>query len=235
MKLRERLRAQKAELAARFFGAGPDKRPPLCRLLWSLGSLMVPLGFAIFLTAPQWGVSDYDCTVRLDAPQPILSDTRLLAENGRLYVFIEELCAVNVYEESGEFLFCVRGQRCQNGKAQMFLSGTDICIVSRKHELFRFSEDGAWLGRQTFYETLPAAKREAESGGAVYSVRFNRIYRTSESGTSVFAQSPLYLYYIKSVWLGWLTAAAGMAFREVPERVWRRWKRRKNGRPSGGG
>ena len=46
---------------------------------------------------------------------------------------------------------------------------------------------------------------------------------------------PLYLYYIKSAWLGWMTAALGMALREGAEWAWKRWNRQKSSRPDGGG
>lgn len=218
-------------------------------ILWKsvdiLGTIMSVVGLIIFLTAPQWGESNYDYTVKLDTPQPITSGSTLIAANDRVYVFSEKLCAVNVYRESGEFLFCVRGVRNQNGKAHLFLSGTDINIISRRHVLFRFDENGNYRGkrdnvhpdaqRMTFLvgqdkdgDTLPAAeikgytfaadKSTMAAEDAVYSVRLNRVYRTTSSGSAVFASTPLYLYYIKSPLLGWLTLVLGMLFRKLAEK-----------------
>lgn len=62
---------------------------------------------ASFPLGPQWGRSTYDYTQTLTEPQPICKG-QVQAENGRVYVFSEELCAVNAYTEEGDFLFCVR-------------------------------------------------------------------------------------------------------------------------------
>lgn len=195
-------------------------------ILWKsvdiLGTIMSVVGLIIFLTAPQWGESNYDYTVKLDTPQPITSGSTLIAANDRVYVFSEKLCAVNVYRESGEFLFCVRGVRNQNGQAHLFLSGTDINIISRRHVLFCFDENGNYRGKRdgeiTGY-TFAADKSTMAAEDAVYSVRLNRVYRTTSNGSAVFASTPLYLYYIKSPLLGWLTLALGTLFRRLAEKL----------------
>lgn len=288
MNFRELCKFEVWRFAATIFGEKFYEMSILCRVLTVLGTAMTMIGVAVFVTAPQWGKSSYDYTVKLDAPQPILSDSRLLAANGRVYVFVEEMCAVNVYGESGKFEFCVRGPRCQNGKAQMFLSGTEIYIFSRDHTLYRFDENGTYSGkvdRFSLYDShdqpvtplyvpqggehiqpayfddsgvwyyswyddvgsvlffsdgktvetigpmqrskmegcVYAEKRYAASdGGAVYTARVNQIYRTTDSGAQVFAATPLYLYYIKSPGLGWLTLVVGKLSEYLAEKLSRR-------------
>lgn len=299
MKLRELFKFEMWRFATECLNKDFYEMSILCRLLTVLGSAMIVLGVTVFVTAPQWGTSSYNYTVKLEAPQPILSGSCLLAANDRVYVFSEEMCAVNVYGESGEFLFCVRGPRAQNGKAIMFLSGTDIYIVSRKHVLYRFDENGvyrgradgsslydshdqpvtalyitkggehvqpayfddsgiwyyAWyddVGRILFYsdgttvERIGPVERDgklfvvkmenciyAESsycvadGGAAYSAWVNKVYQTTDSGTTVFAQTSLYLYYIKSAGLGWLTMVLGMLFKHLAEKLFQRKQAKK--------
>ena len=116
-------------------------------LVQAAAVLMMAAGLVSFLLGPQYGSSSYDYTKRLSTPQPICSG-QVQAEGGRVYVFSESLCAVNVYTESGTFLFCVRGNRFQNGQASFFvLEDLGIYIVSRDHILYRFDEAGAYRGR----------------------------------------------------------------------------------------
>lgn len=215
------------------FGWDFYERPVLSKVLIVVGKPLVLVGVIVFATAPQWGTSSYDYTVKLDEPQPILSDSRLLAANDRVYVFVEEMCAVNVYEENGTFLFCVRGPRNQNGKAHMFLSGTDIYIITRRYELLRFDGDGDYCGKaENPYpagteDRVYAEKDYAETDEAFYWARLNTIQRTSHGGTQVFAKTPLYLYYIKSAGLGWLTLVFGLLLEYLADKLFKRKQSKK--------
>lgn len=116
-------------------------------LIRAAAVLMMAAGAVSFLLGGQHGSSSYDYTQRLNEPQPICSG-QVQAEGGRVYVFSEELCAVNAYTESGKFLFFVRGNRSQNGQSSFFvLEDLGIYIASRNHILYRFDEDGTYLGR----------------------------------------------------------------------------------------
>lgn len=216
------------------FGEDFYEKPVLSKILIVVGKPLVLIGVIVFVTAPQRGTSSYDYTVKLDEPQPILFDSRPLAANGRVYVFVEDLCAVNVYEENGTFLFCVRGPRCQNGTASMFLSGTDINIITRRHELLRFDGNGTYCGKtENAYPAgtegrVYAEKDYAETDEAVYRARLNTIRRTTHDGTQVFAETPLYLYYIKSSGLGWLTIVFGALLQHLADRFFRRRKAKKS-------
>lgn len=240
------LRFELWKLTRAVFGARFNGRAFLRKAMDVLGTIMLLVGIAVFLTAQHWGTSSYDYTVKLDEPQPITGGSTLIAANDRVYVFSERMCAVNVYCVSGEFLFCVRGAREQNGKAYMSLSGTDINIISRRHTPFRFDENGIYRGRrgnvlpdvrQMAFEvgrakegdTLPDAeikgytaaadKSVMAAGDAVYSIRLNKVYRTVSGDSSVFASTPLYLYYMKSPILGWLTALLGGLLRILSEKL----------------
>lgn len=271
-----------------FFSKDFYTMPMLCKIINVLGTILMAVGVAVFLTASQRGTSNYDYTVKLNAPQPILGGTTLLAENNRIYVFIEEMCAVNVYDENGEFLFCVRGQRNQNGKARMFLYGTDIYIEARNHVIFRFDENGAYCGKADLHDlydsndepSIPvrilkgsravgpvyfddggiwyrvqdnngdyvllyidktavykiepeqeaelldgriyAAKHSVENGDTGFAVYINKVYKKTDAGSYVFASTPLYLYYIKSTKLGWVTGVVGMLLRILAENLSKR-------------
>lgn len=81
-------------------------------------------------------------------PQPFSDQTTMLAVNHRLYACSEPFAAVNVYDESGTFLFCVQaGPDSANGRASFYVYGTDIYIETRMHQLYRFDEDGTYCGR----------------------------------------------------------------------------------------
>ncbi len=123
-------------------------RPALVNLLRLLGGLLFLLGVVSFLLGPQHGTSSYDYTQTLTEPQPICGG-RLQTENGKIYLFNEELCSVNVYTENGDFLFCVRGSRFQNGQADFaVVEDLGIFIEGRNHVLYRFDEqNGAYRGR----------------------------------------------------------------------------------------
>ena len=269
-----------------FFGKDYYERPVLSKALIIVGKFLILIGTIVFVTAPQWGRSSYDYTV-------ILSDSRLLAANGRVYVFVEEMCAVNVYEENGTFLFCVRGPRSQNGEARMFLSGTDIYIVTRYHDVIRFDENGTYRGTadmqylydshgqpvMTLYITeggrsihpdyfddggiwyyawyddvghvyfhndgtnvevvdraaydavmeshTYAIKDYAETNEAFYWARLNTIRRITHGGIQVFAKTPLYLYYIKSGGLGWLTLVFGLLLKYLADKLFKRKQSKK--------
>lgn len=123
-------------------------RPALVTLLRLLGCLLFLLGVVSFFLGPQHGTSSYDYTQTLTEPQPICG-SRLQTGNGKIYLFNEELCAVNVYTKDGDFLFCVRGSRFQNGRADFaVVEDLGIFIEGRNHVLYRFDDqNGAYRGR----------------------------------------------------------------------------------------
>ena len=102
-----------------------------------LGGMLFLLGVISFLLGPQHGTSSYDYTQTLTNPQPICGG-KIQAGNGRIYLFNEELCSVNVYAENGDFIFCVRGSRFQNGLATFnVIEDLGIFIEGRNHILYR--------------------------------------------------------------------------------------------------
>ena len=119
-----------------------------------LGLILMVVGTLGFLTAGQSGTSDYDVTQRLEEPQFLGGGATILAENGRLYVFNEEMCSVNVFTQEGDFLFCVRGSRFQNGKATMFMRGGNIYIEGRDHTLYLFDSEGNYVGQTKIDQDL---------------------------------------------------------------------------------
>ena len=253
----------------------------LAKMLIMIGKILAVIGVVVFITSRQNGTSHYDYTETLSQPQPMSGHTTLLAENDRVYVFSEAMSAVNVYEESGAFLFCVRGERNQNGIGEMFLFGTDIYIVSRNDVIFRFDENGTYLGRAdrdwlydqndqkmmslyvatggvhktpvffddtgvwhyAWYDDIQArmlfyydgvrlkelGEVEPMKNGRIamndclyadssysitdenvaYNVLSNQVYQVVGNEETVFAETPLYQYYMKSPTLGWITGLLG--------------------------
>lgn len=296
MSFADQFRFAVRQLITALFGRDFYGQPVLCKVLTVVGRLLFFVGIVIFTAV--WiflgaGHKPYDYPVKLDEPQPVLHSTRLLAANGRVYVFSKEMCAVNVYDEEDGFLFCVRGRKDKNGEHEMFLSGTDIYILKWHGELLRFDENGTYLGkadegrlydrhgqlvvslgvpdgarairpaycddsgiwcyvwyeddsRVLFYSdgttvemigpveldrSLHTVKMEnciyaqghyaRTDGGALYSVRGNKILRTTDSGTSVLVKTPLWLYCSTSILFGWMGAlmvAIGEAFESLAKK-----------------
>lgn len=204
-----------------------------CSWYWKivrlLGTVIVIIGVIVFLTAPQWGTSTYDVTQKLNAPAPMTGRKTLRAENNRVYVFGEEMCAVNVYSQDGTFLFCVRGERNQNGLAKFFLHENDIYIVSRMRNAVRFNENGDYLEitdesliDEVNAGTVPSYAKAFTDGEIQYQAFLNKVYRIAGGQKTLFAETPLYLYYIHSPILGWISALLGALLRELPEKIYRR-------------
>lgn len=127
--------------------ASPTKVGNALRLL---GGLLLMLGFAAFLFGiGRWGPKNDDDPVPLTDPQPICLGAGVQAAGGRLYVFSEALCAVNVYTEDGDFLFAVRSERNQSGNATAHvIEHVGVFIEGRNHTLYRFDEtNGLYGGR----------------------------------------------------------------------------------------
>lgn len=232
MKWKEEWGFTKWEIKRALLGTSFHELNWLWRIISLIGTIIFVIGIIVFLTAPQMGTSTYDVTKKLEAPAPMIGRKTILVENNRVYVFGEEMCAVNVYSQDGTFLFCVRGERNQNGLAAFFLYETDIYIVSRKGNAVRFSENGDYL--EITDESLiaelnvgdyPPYVDTATDGEIQYWASLNKVYRIAGGQKTVFAETPLYLYYFNSPVFGWISFALGGLLRELPGKIYKRKSR----------
>lgn len=140
---------------------------------------------------------------------------------------------MNVYEETGKFLFCVRSERNQNGLAVFFLHGTDIYLISRQGTTAHFNENGDYLGGagddlQAALEqidSLPHAD-EATDGEVRYQAVRNKVYRIDGAQKTIFAQTPLASYCVHSPLFGLLLLLLGSLLQGLPRMICK-WKNKR--------
>ena len=229
MKWKEEWDFTKWELKRALLGTSFHEFSWLWKSVHLIGTVILIIGIIVFLTAPQMGTSTYDVTEKLDTPAPMIGRKTLLAENNRVYVFGEAMCAVNVYCQDGTFLFCVRGERNQNGLATFFLHETDIYIISRMGNAVRFSENGDYLEitDESLIDYLdgddyPPYVDTVTDGKIQYQAFLNKVYRIEGGQKIVFAETPLYLYYLKSPVLGLISSMLGGLLRALPNKIYKR-------------